>query len=157
MGRVETRFWAKVDRSGGDEACWPWIGARNPDGYGHLRGAGRVMRQATHVVLEIAGRPLLPGQIALHSCDNPPCANPRHLRGGTQAENLSEMSDRGRSYRGGFPGEANGRAVLTEAAVAILRQRRSEGLSLSRLAAMFGVSKSTVWSAVSGTSWRHQA
>lgn len=29
-----SRFWAKVDRSGGNTACWPWMGGRNDDGYG---------------------------------------------------------------------------------------------------------------------------
>jgi hypothetical protein len=32
----------------------------------------------------------------LHSCDNPPCCNPMHLRWGTQAENIQDAQSRGR-------------------------------------------------------------
>lgn len=150
------RFYSKVDQRGPDE-CWPWIGARDSGGYGHLRGPGRTMRQATHVSLELDGRPLAPGQKALHSCDNPPCVNPSHLRGGSTVENLHEMTQKGRAYRGGFSGEANGRAVLTASDVASMRQRRTEGHSLATLARMFGVAKSTAAAVVSGSSWRSEA
>lgn len=31
------RFWPKVDKSGGPDACWPWLGGINGDGYGFIR------------------------------------------------------------------------------------------------------------------------
>lgn len=91
---VETR-----DRSG----CWPWPHAKNADGYGRVTKPGdsganrRVSRESLALSL---GRPLAPGASALHSCDNPPCYNPDHLREGTQAENVRDAIDRERNHRG---------------------------------------------------------
>ena len=36
------------------------------------------------------------GFFVLHSCDNPPCVNPNHLRIGTAKENNEDMMSRGR-------------------------------------------------------------
>lgn len=96
MGRaapLEERFWAKVDVRGPDE-CWPWLGA-NVQGYGQI-GVQQKTVLATHVSLELDGRPRPPGAYALHSCDTPSCCNPGHLRWGTQAENVADMISRGR-------------------------------------------------------------
>lgn len=99
-------FWPKVDRRGDDE-CWPWTGKRNHKGYGDItRRSGGAFRcfKATHIAWEIAnGQPWPEGKIALHSCDNPPCVNPAHIRPGTAAENAADAMIRGRTARKGRP------------------------------------------------------
>ncbi len=91
------RFWSKVDRRGDDE-CWLWNGARDARGYGRASTL-RSHRLATHIALIIAGRPRPDGYLALHSCDNPPCVNPNHLRWGTAKDNARDASIRGRISR----------------------------------------------------------
>lgn len=109
---LEVRLAAKVDRLYGDVPehrpdlgpCWVWMGALNTDGYGVIRGewdpeTGRgplilVHRAALSIAL---GRPLGEGMTSRHRCDNPRCARPRHLREGSQLENIADMHERGRA------------------------------------------------------------
>lgn len=83
-------FWAKVDRRGPDE-CWEWTTGRERYGYGHS-----VLGTASRVAWELTNGPIPDGQRVLHSCDNPPCCNPRHLFLGTQLDNVRDMMAKGR-------------------------------------------------------------
>ena len=156
------RFWAKVDRSGGPDACWLWLGAKHSAGYGRIKD-GDHQRRATHVSLELAGTPLAPGQQALHRCDNPPCVNPEHLLPGTMADNAADMIQKGRSAKGAkhryrthpeliLRGERNGNAKLTEAQVREILL--AEG-SHERIAADRGVSQTLVSMIKRRVLWRH--
>ena len=91
----EDRFWAKVDIRGEDE-CWVWTGNKWGN-YGRFKDDdGRWVGSHRWVLEEKLGR-FLPSDIyALHSCDNPPCCNPKHISEGTHAENMQQMSARGR-------------------------------------------------------------
>lgn len=42
------------------------------------------------------GRPVPRGKVVMHTCDNPRCANPAHLRVGTQRENVHDAMRKGR-------------------------------------------------------------
>lgn len=100
---LEDRFYRKVAVDLRDEgACWKWLGAKDTKGYGQLRVDGR-NKLATHVSLELNGLPRpFYGAFALHSCDNPECTNPKHLRWGTQKENMQDAANRGRADRSGL-------------------------------------------------------
>lgn len=94
---------AEVPDSGrcvGPDACWEWKGYRNlkRGGYGVLLArTGEDQQPAHRVAYELMVGPIAPGLHILHSCDNPPCVNPLHLRAGTPAENMGDMIRRGRS------------------------------------------------------------
>ena len=88
------RFWKYVDRRGPDE-CWPWMGG-NVRGYGRFYVGGR-QRAAHQVAWEMEnGRPFPAGMESLHSCDNPPCVNPRHISPGTHGDNMRDAFRKGR-------------------------------------------------------------
>lgn len=96
------RFWSKVAIPSAprhEKMCWPWT-ASTAKGYGQIKIAGRPLR-AHRVDHEIANGPLAPGEHVLHSCDNPLCCNPAHLRAGTHAENMAEKVSRGRARGAG--------------------------------------------------------
>lgn len=79
--------------------CWEWTGAKNTNGYGVIKVAGR-LELAHRVALALAlGRPIADDKWALHACDNPPCIRPRHLREGLPAENVADAIARKR-HRG---------------------------------------------------------
>lgn len=134
----QERFHEKVDRSGGPDACWPWIGARKKSGgrghYGVVRIDG-TLRTAHRVAWHLVNGEPPEGMLLRHRCDNPPCCNLAHLELGLHADNLRDAVERGRRIPG---------AVLLVEQVAEIRQLRAGGAKVTEIAARFGVNKSTV-------------
>jgi hypothetical protein len=94
----------------------------------------------------------IPAEI-MHSCDNPACVNPAHLKEGDRASNMADMAQKGRR-KGIGTGADNGRARLTEPQVAEIRRRREAGEHLKSLAAAFGVGISTIDHITKGRTWK---
>lgn len=137
-------FWARVDSSAGPLACWPWIGRRDPEGYGiygvHSKRATRLAYEQAHQ------RVLYPVAVIRHACDNPPCCNPLHLVPGTQLMNVADRVERDRNAKG----VTNGRARLSEVeAISIFLSP----LSTRMLAGLYGVSHYTVHDIKTGKNW----
>lgn len=149
------RFWSKVDRSGGPDACWPWTRATH-QGYGWFRLRG-VSITASRFAWRITHGPIPVGLYVCHTCDNRPCCNPAHLWLGTQADNVRDMFAKGRQGTGRARGEAVGGARLTETAVRSIRDLHGAGRSKRSLGFAFGVSRRTVQQVLSGDTWRHVA
>lgn len=89
------RFWAKVDKSGGPDACWLWTAGRSDWGYGHFR-VGSKNLQAHRFAWELTRGPIPAGLLVLHRCDNPPCCNSAHHFLGTHADNMADAKAKGR-------------------------------------------------------------
>lgn len=79
--------------------CWEWQGRLNKDGYGLFDFKGKAQR-AHRFSLEYLGKGLSKDNYSLHKCDNRCCVNPDHLYEGTQQDNMRDMVERGRSYKG---------------------------------------------------------
>lgn len=155
------RFWSKVDRSRGDDACWTWTAGRSQQGYGWFYFKPKTPRQAHRVAMEMyLGHPIPPRMHVLHRCDNPPCVNPRHLFLGTNAVNVADRVSKGRSATTalGMPGERHPNAKLTEGRVAEIRALlRSGCYSHAQIAALYGVSASLIQGINAGKYWRTRA
>jgi hypothetical protein len=78
-----------------ETGCWNWTGAKTPDGYGNLKRGGKSIAAHRYAFEKLVG-PIPSGACILHSCDNPACCNPDHLRVGSQKENIHDAIERGR-------------------------------------------------------------
>lgn len=94
------RFWSHVDKSAGPGACWPWKDAASfKRGYGMFRlGWKKPIVQASRHSYEIThGVTLETEAFVMHTCDNPPCCNPAHLKLGDALANHRDMVAKGRA------------------------------------------------------------
>ena len=92
MTTFEERFWNRVDKGAGPDACWPWTGGTTAKGHGIAKcpperlggGAGTTAHRIAYMLLV---GPIPDGMHLDHLCRNPPCCNPAHLEPVTPAEN----------------------------------------------------------------------
>ncbi len=125
--------------------CKPWWGGSFlPKGYGQVWHNG-TMRKAHQLALELyTGEPLGDNDAVLHSCDNAPCVNPRHLSYGTNKENSRQARDRNRMSN----------QKLNWANVKYIREQvRTRAAKQKELAEMFGVSVQNINDIVKGRTW----
>ena len=93
---ARARFEEKVDRSGGEDACWPWLGTTDGRGRGQFWLDGRHQR-APRIAWSIFHAQQFPlDRLACHSCDNPNCVNPSHIFVGTMSDNIVDAVTKGR-------------------------------------------------------------
>lgn len=157
--RFEERFWSKVDQAGGSEACWPWVSATDRDGYGvfTIAGEGAHHTERAHRVAWSLARGPIPDNapVIMHTCDNPPCCNPSHLRPGTLADNNRDRAKKGRSGYTGKPGEEARDAKLTNDDVREIRSLAASGVGIREIARRYSVAHTTISNAVNRKTWRH--
>lgn len=97
-----------MQKAGADE-CWLWTGGKQGKGYGQFfLPGGKPIGAHRYSWMLHNGAEIPPGMHVMHSCDNPPCVNPAHLRVGTNRENLQDCAAKGRNpgnttRRGGRP------------------------------------------------------
>lgn len=143
-----SRFWRSVSIGGPDE-CWPWLGDTT-HGYGVFFYVGR-LRPAHELALSFTtGEARAEGFETCHSCDNPPCCNPAHLRFDTRLANVDDMWDRDRAA----VGERAPNARLTASHVRAIRERRAQGAIQKHLAEQYGLSAAYVSEIVNGLVWQ---
>jgi len=97
---LEHRFWEHVEKT---PDCWIWRGTvmqgRSGLDYGVL------WHHNTYTLChlfsyEIATGPIPAGMLLMHSCDNPLCVRPDHLKPGTHLSNHRDKADKGRVVTG---------------------------------------------------------
>ena len=146
--QFEERFWSKVQFPENRlSECWNWAAARNR-GYGVFSIKGSTRRVLAHRVShELVNGFLDDGEVVMHSCDNPSCVSPFHLKKGTQKQNQRDMAVKGR----------HGMAKLTANNILEIFRMASEGVTQVLIAETFGVDHSNVSKILKGKHWVHVA
>jgi hypothetical protein len=148
LHRTTERITSNIDVM--ESSCWHWRGSPGTYGYGRIPFQGS--RENAHRYSFLAhGGTIEPGQQVLHSCDNPICVNPAHLRAGSVADNMRDKVERGRQARG----ESNGKTTLSDAQVIEIRERFAAGELQRVIGERFGVTQLVVSTIVRGKWWRH--
>lgn len=165
-------FWERVEIRA-EKECWPWVGGSlHKFGYGRLAvmtKEGRWKQVTTsHMACYLThGAPEQGLNHALHSCDNPRCCNPDHLRWGNAKMNRTDALVRGRDSApplntkgrnvGKMPrGESLHNQSLTEIQVReIWRLHLAGGMTIAAIAVEVGAKAHSVADVARGRSWRH--
>lgn len=87
---VKDRIYKFIDKKGEDD-CWEFIGCRNSDGYGRIGTTPSKNESAHRIIYKLEKGDIPKGNVVMHTCDNPPCCNPKHLILGTQNDNIQDM------------------------------------------------------------------
>lgn len=128
-----------------DCVIWPYA---KRAGYGIVNAGNNRCKLVTRTVCEVIYGPAPDGHQACHSCDNPSCVNPRHLRWGSPAENALDAVVRHRRPLG----EECSKAKLTQELVVEILTSTESGNSLSR---RLGVDKARISRIRNGKAWTH--
>ena len=138
MGRKAKNIVMEVSGDG----CWICIShSRNKDGYPRIKHNGK-MRRLNRFIYEQHHGKIPEGMVVRHTCDNPACINLDHLTLGTQADNMRDRGERGRTAH-----------KLTEDDVrAILADTQHTCVELGK---MFGVVKSQISKIKNRKQWTH--
>jgi len=161
-GDPRPRVESLIDRSGGPDACHPWLGKPCRKGYGHVLVDGA--HRAAHVaVWEFENGPKPPGTDIDHECHNRAvqegscrpgkcphrlCCNLRHLVLRTKDEHREATVpwDRGAWYRRS--------AKLTDTQVREIRRLSMDGrLTRTEIAERFSIGKEAVSRIKNGKTW----
>lgn len=145
--RINERFLNYLIKLGEDE-CWGWSGAKNAQGYGILgvKINGNMRSVGAHRLShEYFTGPIPHGMEILHSCDNPVCTNPKHLRPGSRDDNTKDMAAKFR-----------GSKKLTPEIVASIKldltNDKTRG-SATRIAQKYGICLEMVCKIKDGRNW----
>lgn len=93
-------------------------------------------------MFELMVRPLETGEVVMHTCDNPGCVNPKHLRGGSQKENVSDCARKGRRA-----------PQLSDSSVIAIYRLLELGMPPANIARVYDVSPSTIKAVKSGVNF----
>ena len=137
-----TRFWRKVKKG---EGCWEWQ-ASTCHGYGQFGVVtGEIMR-AHRAAWALTYGPVPAGQYVCHRCDNRRCVRPSHLFLGTQADNLADMTKKGRRIKD----TTHPNTIVPLAEVAVMREKAARGISARALSQEYGVSHFHIYKILRG-------
>ena len=137
------RFLTHVNKTNN---CWEWLASKHPFGYGQfIRSSAHRWSFKFHV-----GK-IPKGKYILHNCDNPSCVNPKHLRIGSQKENIVECSIKDRIS---FGIKRPNSKLTDENVLKIRKLYATSEISQMKLAQKFNVSQRNIFNILHNVRWK---
>lgn len=143
LARRVTEFWLSVAIADDESECWEWIGYTE-EGYGLFYLDGRMIGAHELALTFTTGERRAPELDTCHSCNNPICCNPHHLRFDTRASNVADMLAAGTQRRGRFSDDA----------IRTMRLRYANGARQVDIADDYGITNGLVSQIVRGLRYR---
>ncbi|AZS49242.1 hypothetical protein BpsS140_00049 [Bacillus phage vB_BpsS-140] len=159
MGKHKRKLlkWIETDR-GCFQVIDRWV---DKDGYSFVSAGrtehGKYPKYRSHrfIYEECFGK-IPEGVLVRHKCDNPACVNPEHLELGTHADNMKDMSKRGRHSSHGRHTTGNAKLNMN-----IARQIRKDWgdheMNIKQLSKKYGVSPSSIGRVIHNEAWKEGA
>lgn len=101
------KFLSNLPKRPKRDTCWEWCGGffkkQGKRRYGAFCSSIARVEGAHRASYRLFKGPIPPGKHVLHTCDNPACCNPSHLRLGTNLDNMQDRDRKGRGCRPGHP------------------------------------------------------
>jgi hypothetical protein len=148
---IADRFFKKIKKT---KTCWIWDSkSKNEHGYGVIwnKEKGHTIK-AHRFSYEYHIGEIPPRMEILHTCDNPACVNPNHLRVGTRQDNVSDSMSKGRVRKG----EEHGMAKLKWKDIPQIKEMYSTGnFSYKKLGIIFKVHFNTIREVIKNKRWVH--
>lgn len=145
----QERFWDNVTVAGPDD-CWVWTGTIGNNGYGRM-SVNCKYHSVHRLSYLIAHGEINDKLLVIHSCDNKPCVNPKHLSQDVHAENARQAMERGRVCAR----DRNGMARLSESDVEAIRVTYEHALvTQDEIARAYGIGNPQVSRIINHKSWR---
>jgi hypothetical protein len=132
-------------------SCWLWKGCCHKTGHGQFRFEKKtlVSHRFSYCLHNHKLFADIDGLVIRHRCDIPNCVNPEHLIEGTQADNVYDMKERGRTAKG----ESHGCSKLTAAQVESIR---ADTRLQREIASDYSISQQQVGNIKRGVRWSLQ-
>lgn len=150
--KIKPRFESKFKKTNG---CWIWKGSFSAKGYGFFHIGPKQKRRNYHAhrisyLIYIGEIPT--NFCIMHSCDNPPCVNPSHLKAGTFFENSNDMVSKNRHRYG----SRHKNSKITEKEVVLIRKDYTGKFgNIMYLSRKFGIDKAQIRRIIDKKSWKH--
>lgn len=123
-----------------EAGCWLWMGSQDR-GYGLIRRNRHHKQIRAHrASYERTYGPIRNSVLVLHKCDTPGCVNPNHLFLGTQQDNMTDKTLKGRSQSKLSPDD--------------IRNIRRDTRTIRAIAEAYSVTRPCIGSIKSGKTWR---
>lgn len=132
------------------DGAWRYSGTNNSQLRGIFSVGGHRLK-AHRVAWEMQCGPIPTGLHVLHKCDVPLCCRIDHLFLGTHQDNIADAFSKNRMKLRRL-GEAHGMSKMTAETVAAIRASNELG---PRVAALFGITNSTVHRIRTRRTWKH--